>query len=216
MDEPARPAQPVGEDANGVLTATWLARQMMACLEGGGIESVRLLAFAQEELVAVEWALRQACERDDARWGAAHPAAQTSAVAYATTLQRLGRWRESEALYRRALAVCDQAADGQSDTLAVALHNLAGLRWQLDDAAEAEALYRRALAVEERRLGADHPETALTANNLGVLLHTQGRTREALALFKRALHDLRSRLGNSHPHTQAARENLQEARKFIL
>lgn len=105
MDEPARPAQPVGEDANGVLTATWLARQTMACLEGGGIESVRLLAFAQEELAAVEWALRQACERDDAPWGVAHPAAQTSAVAYATTLQRLGRWRESEALYRRALAV---------------------------------------------------------------------------------------------------------------
>jgi tetratricopeptide (TPR) repeat protein len=169
---------------------------------------LHLLAPAESDL-AEAWA------RDAARLGEDHPDALAAALVYAAALDGLDRWAESAALYRRVLACQERRAGCDGQTVAATLGRLARACWQLGELAEAEALYRRALAATETWARGPAPvDAALAANNLGALLHAQGRTREALPLLKRALRDLRRQLGDAHPHTQAARENLQEARKF--
>ncbi len=168
-------------------------------------------------LAPAESHLAEAWARAAARLGEDHPDALAAALVYAAALDGLDRWAESAALYRRVLACQERSAGCDGQTVAATLGRLACACWQMGDLAEAEALYRRALAVTETSArGPAHAETALAANNLGALLQAQGRTREALPLLKRALRDLRRQLGDAHPHTQAARENLQEARKFGL
>jgi tetratricopeptide (TPR) repeat protein len=133
------------------------------------------------------------------------------AAAYAAILDGLQRYDESEAIYRRALAIFEKTFGPQHYEVAANLHNLAAVLGAGGDLRQAEQLYRRALAIKEKLLGADSTDAALTLNNLGALLNLAGRPEEAAGLLERAVTVLQGRVAPDHPHLVLARANLESA-----
>ena len=60
------------------------------------------------------------------------------------------KWQQAEPLYRRALAIDEQAYGPEHPTVAIRLNNLAQLLQATNRLAEAEPLMRRALAIDEQ------------------------------------------------------------------
>ncbi|MCC9000405.1 MAG: tetratricopeptide repeat protein, partial [Candidatus Contendobacter sp.] len=75
------------------------------------------------------------------------------------TLYQQGRYQEAEELYRRALAIREQALGPDHPGTAASLNNLAVVLNAQGRLADAEALHRRALAIMEKALGPNHPDT---------------------------------------------------------
>ncbi|MFN0159754.1 MAG: tetratricopeptide repeat protein [Burkholderiales bacterium] len=93
---------------------------------------------------------------------------------------------ETEALYRRALAIQERAGDGNPATAAT-VNNLAVLlagRGRFD---EAVPLHQRAIAIAEKSLGGLHPDTASMLTTLAITLDRQGRSGEAEVVYSRAV-----------------------------
>ena len=88
-----------------------------------------------------------------------------------------GQYAEAEPLFRRALAIREQALGPDHPDTATSLNNLADLYDSQGRYAEAEPLYRRALAIREQALGPDHPDTATSLNNLARLYEPRAGTR---------------------------------------
>ena len=99
---------------------------------------------------------------------------------------------ETEGLYRRALAIQEEALGAEHPTIAATLNNLGALLDQGGRHSEAEPLQRRALAVLEKTLGPLHPDTAATLTTLAVSLDRQGKLVEAEATYRRAVETSRS------------------------
>ncbi|KZP24445.1 hypothetical protein FIBSPDRAFT_1042213 [Athelia psychrophila] len=110
--------------------------------------------------------------------------------------------------YEEAVALCQQALEGQTqqlgaehlDTLAT-VHCLAGVDMLQGRYDSAEALYQRALAGMEQQLGADHRATLDTVNGLAILYWRQGGYDTAEPLYQRALTGQEQQLGADHPDT---------------
>lgn len=166
------------------------------------------LAHARGDFAAGEADARKAWEINSRLLGEDDPTTLADAAAYAGVLDGLGRYEESEPIYRRVLEAFEKIYGPEHYEIVVNLNNLAAVRYARGEVAEAESLFRRALAIKEKTLGANHPDTALTANNLGVLLHSLGRKEEARALFENALKVFEAQLDGGHPHVKMARENL--------
>ena len=141
---------------------------------------------------------RKAWEISRRLLGEDDPRTLFDAVAYAAILDGLQRYDESEAIYRRALAIFEKTFGPEHYEVAANLHNLAAVLGARGDLDQAEQLYRRALAIKEKLLGADSPDAALTRNNLGALLNLAGRPEEAAGLLQRAV-DRSSRPGCTRP-----------------
>ncbi len=109
-----------------------------------------------------------------------------------------GRAAEAEPLYKRALAIAEQALGPDHPEIGTHLHNLAALYRTQGRLAEAELLLKRALAIGEKA-APDHPHVAKALNNLAELYRVQGRYAEAEALYKRALILGEKVLGPDHP-----------------
>jgi tetratricopeptide (TPR) repeat protein len=118
------------------------------------------------------------------------------------------RYAEVEPLYRRALALREQALGPDHPHTAQSLNNLALLYYAQGQYAAAEPLYRRALAIYEQALGPDHPHTAQSLNNLALLYDAQGQYAAAEPLYRRALALREQALGPDHPHTARSLNNL--------
>jgi tetratricopeptide (TPR) repeat protein len=143
--------------------------------------------------------------------GESDPRTLADAAAFAAILDGLGRYDESETIYRRALAVFEESFGPVHYEVAATLHNLAAVlcaRGYLD---EAEQLYRRALAIKEKLLAVGSADAALTRNNLGALLNLTGRPKEAAALLESAMEILQNQLAPDHPYLALARANLKQA-----
>jgi tetratricopeptide (TPR) repeat protein len=93
----------------------------------------------------------------------------------ALLLEAKGDYAGAESLYRRALAIREQALGPEHPDTAASLNGLASLLWAQGDDAGAEPLYRRALAIAEKTLGPMHPTTQVFAGNLRRLLDKLGR-----------------------------------------
>ena len=139
------------------------------------------------------------------------PRTTVDAAAFAAILDGLGRYGESEAIYRRALAVFEESFGPVHYEVAATLHNLAAVLVTKRNYQEAEENYRRALSIKERLLGADSTDVALTCSNLGSLLTVLGRRSESVPLLKSAIAILETRLTPAHPQLVLARENLRKA-----
>jgi tetratricopeptide (TPR) repeat protein len=111
--------------------------------------------------------------------GEPDPRTMANAAAYAAILDGLGRYDESEAIYRRALAVFEKFFGPVHYEVAATLHNLGVVLVAQGNHKEAEENYRRALAIKERLLDADSSDVAITRSNLGSLLTLLGRRSES-------------------------------------
>jgi len=139
-------------------------------------------------------------------FGPDHPQRLADEVAWAGLLDGLGRYAESEPIYRRALAAWE--ARGEMLEVAVCCHNLGALcaaqrRWP-----EADAKYRRALSIKQSCLGTAHPDVGLTLHNLGVLCIQRRRLVEAREHLQQALQIFEAGLDPQHPHLRACRRQL--------
>jgi tetratricopeptide (TPR) repeat protein len=169
------------------------------------------ILHSKRDFTAAEPPGRKAWEISRRLLGEDDPRTLFDAVAYAAILDGLQRYDESEAIYRRALAVFEQTFGPAHYEVASNLHNLAAVLCTRGDLDEAEKLYRRALTIKEKLLGVESPDAALTLNNLGALLSRSGRPEEAAGLLQRAVSVLQDRVAPDHPHLALARANLKSA-----
>ena len=93
-----------------------------------------------------------------------------------------GRYADAEPLFKRSLAIREQALGPEHPDVAMSLNNLALLYRVQGRYAEAEPLYQRSLAIWVKALGAEHPNVAMSLNNLAELYQAQGQYAEAEAL----------------------------------
>lgn len=108
------------------------------------------------------------------------------------------KYAEAEALYRRALAIAENAVGPDHPAVAAGLNNLALLYDDRAKYAEADPLYQRALAIREKALGPEHPDVAQTLENYAVLLRKIDRGAEAAKLEARA-RGIRARHARANP-----------------
>lgn len=120
---------------------------------------------------------------------------------------KLGRYADSERLYKEAIAITSKASDSDSTFLG----NLGFLYLSQGRYDEAEPLLKQVLARSRTTLGGDHLDTAIWCNNLGGLYRDQGRYAEAEHMFKDALLIWKTKLGPNHPDTARALNNLSGA-----
>jgi tetratricopeptide (TPR) repeat protein len=97
----------------------------------------------------------------------------------AALYQRQERYGEAEPLFKRALAIREQALGRDHPDVGQSLNNLATLYDKLDRHADSEPLFKRALVVYEKAAGPEHPAVATLLNNLGQVARVQGRYAEA-------------------------------------
>ncbi|MBV9849169.1 MAG: toll/interleukin-1 receptor domain-containing protein [Armatimonadetes bacterium] len=123
------------------------------------------------------------------------------------------QYAQAAPLYRRALAIFEQALGPEHPDTAASLNNLAVLYKSQGRLDEAAPLYRRALAIDKEALGENHPGYATDLNNLAGLYQAQGRLDEAAPLYRRALDILEKALGPEHPNTKICRANYEGLRR---
>ena len=121
-----------------------------------------MLAFELDNLPADNRALRAAAAASSVLW-----VALLAGVAFHQT----GYWRNSETLFRHALAVTPDNPESRK--------NLGGALYADRRLDEAYAQFERALEL--------NPADAMAMHRMGVVLYEQGRTEESLAMQRRAL-----------------------------
>ena len=119
-----------------------------------------------------------------------------------------GDYKESEALYRKALASAEQLYGHSHPTVTEAMTGLADSLYALELPDEAEQLYRSALAIDLKMHGEKHPDSARSLNALGWFLYFQGRYPEAEPIWQRALAVRRAVFGDRHAKTSESLNNL--------
>jgi tetratricopeptide (TPR) repeat protein/CHAT domain-containing protein len=143
-----------------------------------------------------------------ARVGTNHPAYAAALNNLAAVYLSQGKHGEAEELYKRALAIREQALGANHPDVAQTLNDLATVYAKQGKYDEAEGLYKRALAIREQALGANHPDVANVLNNLAVVYRSQGKYDEAEGLYKRALAIREQALGANHPDVAGTLNNL--------
>lgn len=98
-----------------------------------------------------------------------------------------GKFREAEAMYKRALESYEKALGHDHISTLGIINNLGIIYKDQGKLGEAEAMYKRALEGYEKALGCDHISALDTAYNLGILYRAQSKPKEAEAMYKRVL-----------------------------
>jgi CHAT domain-containing protein/uncharacterized protein HemY len=99
--------------------------------------------------------------------------------------ERQGRYTEAEPLFKRALAIAEQALGQDDATVSWILAELAGLYDSQRRFTEAVRIYQRSLAIAEKK--SDEHGVAVILNNLALVYRQQGNFEAAEPLFKRSL-----------------------------
>jgi tetratricopeptide (TPR) repeat protein len=118
-------------------------------------------------------------------------------------LLQAGRYREAEALLRKAIAVGERAFGPDHAELSGPLNDLAVSYKYLARFVDAGPLYQRALRITQRTLGPDHPDVATIYHNLGGLEHAAGNWSRGEPFARRAVRLRVRALGRSHPDVAA-------------
>jgi tetratricopeptide (TPR) repeat protein len=166
---------------------------------------------AKGDFAAAEEPGRRAWDLSRRLFGEDDPKTLVDAAAYASILDGLERYEQSEPIYRHVLSVMERVFGAEHQEVAANLHNLAAVLAARGRPEEALDCYGRALTIKEKLFGAETPDTALTCNNIGQLLSQLGRANEGIPLLRRAVTVLEGRLTPEHPHLAAARRNLETA-----
>lgn len=116
----------------------------------------------------------------------------------AIKLFEAGDYAGAEPLYKRSLAIIEQALGGEHVDVATTLVNLALLYESMGRDAEIEPLLKRGLAIREKELGPDHADVATVLVGLAGFYDRQDRDPEAEPLLKRSLSIREKALGPEH------------------
>ncbi len=127
----------------------------------------------------------------------------------ARSYSHLAKFKESEQIYRRALALSEKILGQDHPSTLSSLNNLGVVLNSQGKYEEAEQRHRQALAVKERILGQNYPSTLGSVGNLGIVLESQGKYEEAEQRHRQALALREKVLGPDHPSTIRSRNNLK-------
>ena len=119
-----------------------------------------------------------------------------------------GELARAEELYRRTLAIREQAFGPDSTEAGIGLYNLGAVFYNAGRFAEAEKHLRRSLEVLLTRLEPDDPKVGFTQSTLGRVLLSQGRLSEAETVFRNLLVDRRRLYGEEHFDVALTRRDL--------
>ena len=142
--------------------------------------------------------------------GQEHPATMADLAAYAGILDGLGRYKESEQIYRKTIAFFEDFYGEVHYEVAISVNNLAIVLDETGRYAEAERAYRRAYQIKLALFGKRHIEIGFAANNLGVFLLEQGQTRLARRYLQQALGIFTKTLSPEHPSLHSCQKRLEE------
>lgn len=109
-----------------------------------------------------------------------------------------GQLRESEMLYREALAGREREDGPDHPGLVAILSGLGEVLHQMERDVEAQTVFRRVLSIQERSTPDSHAAIGITLNNLAEVYRSRERFVTAEPLFRRALHELETALGDHH------------------
>ncbi|MGW0289265.1 tetratricopeptide repeat protein [Streptomyces tuirus] len=186
----------------GERTVVLAVRLVRAVHESGDIPAA--LAMASKVVAVAEEAL-----------GAAHPATLDAQDARAKALMWMGRWAESEKLFRTVIAHRERVlGPDHLDTL----RSCRGIRQPLallDRPEEAERFARRAVEGQRRLLGENSPETLDTWKSLLALLAQTGKEREFDTEASQLLEACARALPADHPTAVDVRHEYAESLRVL-
>ena len=104
----------------------------------------------------------------------------------ANAMVKQAKFAEAEALYRRALSICETRYGADDANVGTILGHLAGVSVSQRRYAEAQPFFTRAIAIAEKTRGANDPEVARLCIELGTMYFKQKKSADAEAQFKRA------------------------------
>lgn len=126
----------------------------------------------------------------------------------ASTLERLDKMEEAQALYRRVY-LSYRNIFGQTHPITLsALEDLANVSKKSNAVDEAETLYSQALEIRTRTLGDKHPTTARALLQLAVIDDLRFRYEHARVKYQRALDIMLPTLGRANPDYTTTIENM--------
>lgn len=116
-----------------------------------------------------------------------------------TVYRKLGLYKESEPLLRKALEIRKEHLSSEDLQVADSFFSIAILYERQGKYKEAERFSRQALQIREEALAPDHPDVADSLHSCALINHKQGNFDEAEPLYKRALEIREKALGPNHP-----------------
>jgi len=128
-----------------------------------------------------------------------------------STLARNGENDEAINLFRKTLAIDEEALGAYHPDSAATLNNLGAMLEVKGDYDGALVEYRKALAIDKKVFGEYHPHTATSRQNIGAALCDMGNYEGALEEYYKALNIREDVLGVDHPDTAIARNNIGSA-----
>jgi tetratricopeptide (TPR) repeat protein len=146
--------------------------------------------------------------------GEDYPDTATSCYDVAAVLRLLGRFKDAEAGYRKALTIYLRTLGEKHPYSNTALGALALSIEEQGRYKEAEEGHRKALAIDLELLGEEHTNTAAGYMKVAVNLIHHGRFREAEEGLNKALQIRRKVLPRDHPDTAYSCNNLGMNRLF--
>ena len=142
-------------------------------------------AYQQARYTEAEKFFLAALEEAD-NFGPQDPRLVPSLNGLASVYRTQGKHAEAEPLFKRSLAIREEALGPEHFDVALGLHNLALTYDSQGKYAEAEPLYKRALAIGEKALGPEHPYLAAGLEDYAALLQKMNREAEATQMESRA------------------------------
>jgi serine/threonine protein kinase len=116
-----------------------------------------------------------------------------------TVYRKLGLYKESEPLVRKALEIRENQLGPEDLQVARSLMSLAWLFEQQGKYPEAKEYSQRSIEIREKKLESDHPDVAKSLYLLGRIYYRQVKFNDAMPLYIRALEIREKALGPNHP-----------------
>jgi serine/threonine protein kinase/Tfp pilus assembly protein PilF len=130
---------------------------------------------------------------------------------FGSVYTRLGNYKQSEAMLRRALAIRETQEPRDPKALADCLHELgASLYWQ-GRYKTASSFYRRSLQLRRETISGDHRDIALSLTHLGACYLAIGDHNEAHDLYTQALEMRKRMYGSEHEEIAQSLNNLAKS-----
>ena len=150
---------------------------------------------------------RQALELQTQLLGGEHLDTLSTMNSLGITLERRGRTKEAETIFRHALLSL-QAFDAAHPLVLACMTSLAVVLTSQGKLAEAETIHRQTLRLRTQLLGMEGIDTLNSASNLANTLYRQGNYQEAESIHRQTLKIQTQVLGIEHPSRLASLNNL--------